>query len=92
MHGFEHFIYTVEAKLTGRSTTDPALVCLAVFPSIFGMIKELPSNIDGGKNETLSDKALSGKGIQMSARKNAALGLAKQQPELWVKEWGDIAT
>ena len=56
------------------------------------MVKDYKSNIDGGSNETLTEEAISGKGIQVSARRNAALGLAKQQPELWVKEWADPVT
>ena len=61
------------------------------------MVKGLRSNIDGGKEGdknmgiTLNEEVVAGEGIQISARRNAALGFAAQQPELWVKEWGDPA-
>ena len=82
---------------TLTSTMDPELVCLAAFPQIISMVKTLRSNIDGGgkgdKNmgSTLNEEVTAGEGIQISARKNAALGFSAQQPELWVKEWGDPA-
>ena len=80
------------------STTDPELVCLATFPQIISMVKRLRSNIDGGKKgdknigTTPNNEVTAGEGIQISARKNAALGFAAQQPQLWVKEWGDPPT
>lgn len=68
------------------------LRCVSVFPQIMSPAharSTISGRLDGGNAEELREVSGAGKGIQVSARRNAAEGLAGEGEEGWVREWED---
>ena len=73
-------------------TTDTSLVCIGVFPQVISMA-ESRTNIKHGEGglsfgyEITEERVVAGKGVQVSSRVNANLGLADKGPDGWKWEW-----
>ena len=84
----------VDTKMWDTCAHDHHLSCLGVFPQVISPA-ESRTNInhdEGGfvfGHEITEERLVAGKGIQVSSRVNADLGLADKGPEGWKWEWED---
>ena len=79
--------------LGGICVNEPGMVCISSFPQFISAVQSSPSNIDYDYKEEekieAKEKIAGAPGIQISARANGALGLARKGPGEWRKEWED---
>ena len=82
----------IDMKMWELCSEHSSLACVGVFPQVFSMT-ESRTNIKHGEGgfsfgrEITEERVLAGKGIQVSSRVNAHLGLAEQGPDGWRWEW-----
>ena len=86
--------HEVDIWLRWVCSEEPGMVCLSSFPQIVSMAGGTPSNI-GDDNPAAAgtvnpQDVRGGPGVQISARVNAALGLAEKGPDAWKREWDDL--
>ena len=86
--------HEVDIWLRAVCAEEPGIVCLSSFPQMFSMAYNSPSNIGdnsaGAQGSSDPKDWGGGPGVQISARVNAALGLAGKGPDAWKKEWPDL--